>query len=120
MCHYKRPDRPVSGKQMAQSNVGVPTTKENLARVIVAIFLTVLGAIGIKEVRDKCHQLAIGISNTVNIEAGEQHACAILADNSIRCWGLNDNGQVGDGEEIEESYYDQDAYEWHYDRRLKQ
>ncbi len=60
-----------------------------------------------------------GISNAVNIEAGEQHACAILADNSIRCWGLNDNGQVGDGEEIEESYYDQDAYEWHYDRRLK-
>ena len=31
------------------------------------------------------------------IEAGAYHTCAILDDNSINCWGQNNNGQIGDG-----------------------
>ena len=31
------------------------------------------------------------------IEAGAYHTCAILDDNSIKCWGQNTNGQIGDG-----------------------
>ena len=31
------------------------------------------------------------------ISAGDTHTCAILDDNSVRCWGLNDVGQLGTG-----------------------
>ena len=30
-------------------------------------------------------------------EGGRQHYCAIMSDDSIRCWGLNSAGQLGDG-----------------------
>lgn len=33
----------------------------------------------------------------VAITAGYSHACAILADGSVRCWGQNDHGQLGIG-----------------------
>lgn len=32
------------------------------------------------------------------VAAGAHHACALLADTTVRCWGLNDQGQVGNGE----------------------
>ena len=32
----------------------------------------------------------------LNISAGD-HTCAILDDDSVSCWGLNDYGQLGDG-----------------------
>lgn len=31
------------------------------------------------------------------IAAGNNHQCAILADQTVRCWGANDLGQLGDG-----------------------
>lgn len=31
------------------------------------------------------------------IAAGDHHACAIIANGSIECWGKNDFGQLGDG-----------------------
>jgi alpha-tubulin suppressor-like RCC1 family protein len=31
------------------------------------------------------------------ITAGDQHTCAILDNGNVRCWGLNDNGQLGYG-----------------------
>ena len=31
------------------------------------------------------------------IAAGREHACAIAADNTVRCWGANDRGQLGNG-----------------------
>ena len=37
------------------------------------------------------------ITNATNIAAGRNHACAILVDNSMRCWGKNDHGQLGRG-----------------------
>ena len=32
------------------------------------------------------------------ISAGDTHTCAVLDDHSIRCWGLNDVGQLGTGD----------------------
>lgn len=33
----------------------------------------------------------------VQISAGGLHSCAALSDGSVRCWGQNDYGQLGDG-----------------------
>ena len=32
-----------------------------------------------------------------SIELGTVHTCAVLADNSVWCWGTNTDGQLGDG-----------------------
>ena len=31
------------------------------------------------------------------LAAGFRHSCAILDDGSVSCWGLNEEGQLGDG-----------------------
>jgi hypothetical protein len=31
------------------------------------------------------------------ITGGERHTCALLSDDTVRCWGLNTNGQLGTG-----------------------
>jgi cysteine-rich repeat protein len=36
-------------------------------------------------------------SAVIKLELGGQHSCAILQDGGLRCWGLNDRGQVGNG-----------------------
>jgi len=39
------------------------------------------------------------VSN-VTISAGANHSCALLADTTIKCWGNNFSGQLGDGTNI--------------------
>ena len=39
-----------------------------------------------------------GPTNAIQITAGSSHACAILADGSIRCWGNSGEGQLGNGQ----------------------
>ncbi|MBK8050721.1 MAG: hypothetical protein IPK16_28595, partial [Anaerolineales bacterium] len=34
------------------------------------------------------------------ITSGRYHTCALLADGGAKCWGQNNNGQLGDGTEI--------------------
>jgi alpha-tubulin suppressor-like RCC1 family protein len=38
-----------------------------------------------------------GITNALNVSAGADHSCAVLRDGSIRCWGDNVFGALGDG-----------------------
>jgi alpha-tubulin suppressor-like RCC1 family protein len=39
----------------------------------------------------------LGISSAASISAGDYNACAVLADGTVKCWGLNDSGELGDG-----------------------
>jgi alpha-tubulin suppressor-like RCC1 family protein len=34
------------------------------------------------------------------VTTGASHSCALLKDGSIKCWGLNDSGQLGLGDEV--------------------
>lgn len=39
----------------------------------------------------------LNVSNVQKVAVGIKHACAILADKTVRCWGWNYSGQLGDG-----------------------
>lgn len=42
-------------------------------------------------------QQAQGITSAVSIDLGRDHSCAILSNGKAKCWGLNNYGQIGDG-----------------------
>ena len=50
--------------------------------------------IGDNETPDTVGPVSIGPKATA-VAAGRRHACAIVPDQTIRCWGLNSNGQLG-------------------------
>jgi alpha-tubulin suppressor-like RCC1 family protein len=52
-------------------------------------------------VTDATAVTAGGTTDSSNIERG--HACALLTDGTVWCWGRNANGQLGDGTNIDAS-----------------
>ena len=38
---------------------------------------------------------ALGAPKVVDMALGENHSCALLANNQVKCWGRNDYGQLG-------------------------
>lgn len=47
-----------------------------------------------------CGSEVPGITAAIAIDMGIDHACAVLSNGTIRCWGTNDSGQLGDGTTI--------------------
>jgi prepilin-type N-terminal cleavage/methylation domain-containing protein len=39
----------------------------------------------------------LNITNAVSVTAGTNHACALLNDGFVQCWGLNTDNEIGDG-----------------------
>ena len=39
------------------------------------------------------------MTGVTGLSAGETHACAVVAGGKVRCWGSNDDGELGDGNE---------------------
>ncbi len=39
----------------------------------------------------------VGIQDATHISSGSAHNCAVLSDMSVKCWGSNSSGQLGDG-----------------------
>jgi alpha-tubulin suppressor-like RCC1 family protein len=37
------------------------------------------------------------LTGVTQISAGDDHTCAVLANDQVRCWGLNNRGELGDG-----------------------
>jgi alpha-tubulin suppressor-like RCC1 family protein len=42
----------------------------------------------------------IDLSNATKIVLGQRHSCARRSDGSIRCWGYNGEGQIGDNSDV--------------------
>jgi len=39
----------------------------------------------------------LGITTATEVSAGYEHTCALLSDGRVTCWGVDSNGQLGDG-----------------------
>ena len=57
------------------------------------------GQLGDTSFTDRPTPVAVGgLTTAVAVSAGSTcHTCALLADGTVRCWGDNDYGQLGDG-----------------------
>lgn len=43
----------------------------------------------------------VGLTGVVQLAAGSIHVCALIGDGTVRCWGSNTSGQLGDGTQLE-------------------
>jgi len=66
-----------------------------LGSVLAAVLLAAAAATGSALVPGSAH--VAGVVSATAVSTAEDHACARFADGTVRCWGKNDQGQLGDG-----------------------
>ncbi|MEC8340175.1 MAG: putative Ig domain-containing protein, partial [Candidatus Thermoplasmatota archaeon] len=58
------------------------------------------GELGDGTTTDRTSPTAVSLNageNVIDVGSGDEYTCALLDDGSIKCWGDNDFGQLGDG-----------------------
>ena len=57
------------------------------------------GVLGTGQVANgsKTADLVVDVSHAVDVAAGFQSACAVITDGTVKCWGMNEKGQLGTG-----------------------
>jgi hypothetical protein len=66
-----------------------------LGSVLAAVSLAAAAAAGAVLVPGSAH--VAGVASATAVSTAEDHACALFSDGTVRCWGKNDQGQLGDG-----------------------
>lgn len=54
----------------------------------------------------KSPKTVLGISNAKEVQVGNYTACALLRTGTVKCWGINVTGSVGDGKGPQDRYKD--------------
>lgn len=82
-----------AGMQLSTAGVltGTPSTEGSLSFTVVASYEGTTG--------QQVYTLNINgvLIEAVQIATGQSHSCALLSNNSVKCWGYNNVGQLGDG-----------------------
>ena len=44
-----------------------------------------------------------GLTGVTSIVSGSSHVCALLSDGTVKCWGSNNSGELGDGTNVDKN-----------------